>query len=527
MGVLDAPALGILAAQKGYLALPDRFPKDSYFTAGENGAGIERDASGVYKLFQRMGDEHYFTVTLDTPSGLPGAHLVHQITDMSVRVPCFSKDDLDVSGTGGTIVFTGTWTNSVNSGYYSGGAKQSSTTGDKMTYTTPDYCVRAVLRAASQGSTGNGGYGLVKIDSDATRATCLLTAQDYVDNGLLVSTALVANGGTLNPTDRLIDFGAGSIGDLAVGLADDLPPAVHTVEISVTGYKRATASAARVYIGGLGYGLATTKLADTDPALSAGSRGDLLAVAWMCKPAQALDYEYAYYLTPTGGTTATFVGNVHGYETEDSFSVAVDGQPVTLSASQRATGSQVVVTRVTRLHHPDIGAGVTDIATVTTTYTMDRRGLRIRHVDTHLMGGTAAGTGGATYPAMLGVDGSWLRGMTDSSPSPLTLTTNDDGYKIRSRASTAYIWQKNGPYAVALHIPDPQTSLNGWANAAPTTSTAPGFMSIQDRTGGAAHKIYAVRDVAAVAYSAGDVWTSEACYMAGRLPRGAEAVMSI
>lgn len=62
-----------------------------------------------------------------------------------------------------------------------------------------------------------------------------------------------------------------------------------------------------------------------------------------------------------------FIGNIHGHDTQSSLTIAVDGQPVTLSNGQSATGSSLVVTRVSALSDPNTSVHNGDATVV---YTM-------------------------------------------------------------------------------------------------------------------------------------------------------------
>src|SRR5690606_32598678 len=119
--------------------------------------------------------------------------------------------------------------------------RQSSTSGSTVTWTSPTSTAVGIRTVA----TTNGGLAKVSIDGSATAATMLPTAQQMVDSGKYLAGILVANGGTLNPTDRVLDCyspnAAGTAGyedlwDVRVGFAEGLSSAAHTVVITATGY---------------------------------------------------------------------------------------------------------------------------------------------------------------------------------------------------------------------------------------------------------------------------------------------------
>src|SRR5690606_7304340 len=137
-------------------------------------------------------------------------------------------------------------------------------------------------------------------------------------------------------------------------------------------------------------------------------------------------WEYAHSIRPTGGSSFTFVGNIHGYEEQDSLTFTVDGASVTLSDGQTVLGNVLEITRETTLRHPDTGS--TDLATVTTTYTLSGNGLRLRHTTEWAVGGTCT----ASYPAMFPVDRErFSKGMVNTLPTDLDVTAGDGTFKGR------------------------------------------------------------------------------------------------
>ncbi|MDQ0767991.1 hypothetical protein QF031_000740 [Pseudarthrobacter defluvii] len=90
------------------------------------------------------------------------------------------------------------------------------------------------------------------------------TAQDVVTRGWYANTILVANGSTLNPTDRVMDSYSPTTAQNKYAarrvLAADLTAGAHTVKLTVTGYNRIGVSAQRAYVTRFLHSLPSTKL---------------------------------------------------------------------------------------------------------------------------------------------------------------------------------------------------------------------------------------------------------------------------
>ena len=315
----------------------------------------------------------------------------------------------------------------------------------------------------------------------------------------MASTALVANGGTLNPTDRVFDqYAAIGAVDTLVMCAEGLTPGVHTLTLTCTGYKRAAATGARLYAAGFMYSTTTTTLSTS--AIKLVKVADL-------ETSGASVYEYARQYKPSGATANDFYGNGHGYDRQQSLTVLVDGASQSLSNNQIVAGStSLVITRVSKLRHPD--TSTTDIADVTTTYTLlPTNGLTIAHTTTWRVAGQMA----RDYPVMAPfgelLNKATLRGagsdydMDNASGD----ATEEFGFV---ESLTGWAWDSDGHYAYVCSLPSAAV-VNNWQYSGATDAL------VQDRTGASINKFYWTRSsvlASGETFAINDVWTSEANY---------------
>ena len=212
--------------------------------AGPGGAvGIERSGTKYY-LLAPIQSGQYNTTRLETYSF--GGTTEYIISQIESRVALLSLEDDDPAA-----VTAGTWVALTDSRAYGGDYRYSKTANDTLTFTTP---ANTNIVGARHCSLTNGGVAKVAIDGDLTRATLLPTAQDLVTAGTLASTVLIANGGTLAPTDRILNNYGANNWDNKVIYCNDLAAGVHTVVITICNYKQAASTDTRVYFGGLMYG---------------------------------------------------------------------------------------------------------------------------------------------------------------------------------------------------------------------------------------------------------------------------------
>jgi len=411
------------------------------------------------------------------------------LDDIDFRRAGLTKAEGDAS-----ITFSGTWTDA-------GPYRRTSTTNDYVQFVTPaGVSWLGIFGVAAP----NSGIHLVTIDGDATLAGLLPTAQDLVTAGTLASTALVANGGTLNPTDRVLDQTDGN--NSFWMFADDLTAGVHTVRITNTGYKRAANTDDRLYFASYWYGGDGIATIRTPNAYLA--RREVLALASR--------YEFAHSTKPTGATLPEWIGH-EGSLKQTSLTFTVDGSPVTPVDGNVYGGSEsVVVTLAAGARHSEIGAGATDIASVTTVYTMrPTSGLEVSSVINWLVDALID----SGYPAMYPLVESFNKGATLISTQDYALTTNNDSIVVNEQTNAAYVWQTSGNYGALLYIPDVLEATDNWAHANGT------YLWIQDRAGGTLNKIYLTRS-SPETIQTNDVWNATVQYRMHYFAGGANAALA-
>lgn len=478
---------------------------DKFLTGG---TGIAVGRSGTtYQLYRGIYPGLFARYDLVADATEPGGYSLHQLQGLSIVSPMQSKAYGDAS-----VASSGTYTAGTNAAAYNGGYVYSTAAASK-TFTSPA-CTALGLRIPKL--TNGGMYSKVTIDGDATLADGLPTAQDEVTAGRLASTALVANGGTLNPTDRVFASYVSSSGltnyDVLTGLAAGLSNAVHTVVVSNTGYSMVGLSSQRAYIAGFSYAAATAQPTDSGAVQMPVAVLNALNSAW----------EHAVEVTPAGATPPTFLGNVHGYEVEDSFTVAVDGSTVSLTDGQIVAGAKTVtVTRLGHLLHPE--TSTTKVADTQVIYSLGRYGMTVDDTITWAVSGTLT----KAY-AMLPLNGALSNvagatkftraGLLEYPGGTFTFTGgNGDSYYGASKSAAAWFW--GGKAGVLMHLPDVETYTNDWANSANLTQ-------VEDRNG-TISKAYIGRSWGtAETIAPGGKVAQRTTYTTGFYPASAEAVLA-
>jgi hypothetical protein len=478
----------------------------SRFTLPVGSVVITRRSSTTYHLSWLVAPGQYVQLDMTQISALPGGNLVFQMNFMRGGVPMLSIDDTDAS-----VVRSGTWNRPFNNtAAYGGSYGMSTSTGAHVTFTSPANSTSLGLRTVQA---VNGGLAKVEINGDATLANLCKTAQQVVDDGTFANTILVANGGSLNPTDRVFDFySPTSLFDSPVAVASGLAAGTHTLRLTVTGYKRSAATDVRVYDSGYSYATASTAITDS---------GALIFGTEQIQKTNSA-FEFAWNVLPSGATTRTFIGRVHGYEIQDSFAVTVDGASQTMTDGQTILGSTIVLAQTTRLRHPD--TGTTDIANISITYTMTRGGLRVETTTDWLVTASV----GAGYPGMIPMDASFDRGNSTGRQTPVTLTAGDGSFKGAAKAHAGWLWQSAGKYAALLYSPKNPAPVVNWQYA-PLR-----FLGFEDRApvqGLRINKLYYTRQTGTGTSDREDVvngtrWTSDIIYRFAYFPGGANAALA-
>lgn len=457
--------------------------------------GVQRDGDD-YLLIAPMADGRYWGVDLWLPIGAPyGADGNHQL---GASFSMIGGASVDQEAAGATFTGGGfNWATAPGPNDQSfGGSYRFTSVAGSASWTSPAAPAVGVRHVA----TTNGGYAKATLNGSTTAATALPTAQQEVDAGRLASTALIANGGTLDPADRLLDNyrAGGTDWDKVTMLAYDLAETAHTILLEWTGYAHPNATSQRVYVSGFVTG--------PDPSPTA----DLIPTDQIHWPFSA--WEYAHDFTPTGGTERHFIGTIHGNETQVSLSFEVDGVDPALLDGERAWGSSVVVVRESTLQHPE---AVGNVANVTTTYTMDSEGLRVRCVTNWLQSGEVRGAY-VMMPVNASLDRCTIAGL-----SSVTGSTGGDVYLGNAKSQTVVCWQQAGTFAAGVRLNNTLEAMAGWRNSAPR------FACLHDRGGGQINKVYMSRignsitpetteEGAVLSEQAGNVWVSDATYRAAR-----------
>lgn len=449
-------------------------------------AYIQRVSSSLYYLMQQVGASRFLKVHMEASTGMPGGYAAaHFIKWVDTVVPMILLDDAHASwsyvGAGWTIL---------------SGNHRSSTTGEYARFTTPADTVAVSVKIAMA---TNCGFAKVVIDGDPTRATLCQTAAEAVAAGTLPAASLVSGGGTLNPTDRVLDCYQAAGYTNERHLVDDLAPGVHTVDLVVTGYKRAAASAARITVDG-GYYTTT----GTNPLTASVV---LLEDKRLTRANSA--HEFAYRMKIGG--VEEWTGSIHGYEQLVSLGLVLDGTPVTMTDGQTlGASSSIVLNRVSTLHHPSFASA----ATTTATYTFGATGLRVQHSTQWQT--TAQPM--ICYPAMFPMEegtaplsARFNRGSATALAADVNLGVVTGAIPTDTSAGESdqmWMWTAGGRYVVAAKMADPATTLQNWTYS-PTVKNF-----LQDRD--VLNKAYWTlkEDSAAVMpnVTSGTVWASDTTY---------------
>ena len=470
--------------------LLNKFQSD--FPAGS----VTRETSNVWNFF--MGQVGERCVRFRFANGLAAGQPVPTIGQID---SCFVLNGINQEAAGVTISGPG-WSGALGGGY-GGTYRRTSTAGDYVEFTTPAGVTR-IFAFGYAGAT-NAGVSKVTIDGDPTLATELPTAQQLVDAGTLANTVLVANGGTLNPSDRIWNQynGASPYGQAL--LAGGLAPGAHTVRVTCAGYKQSASTDVRLYCSGFACHFAGVSLNDPNAVtVVEGLIGN-----------EASRWEFAHSVQPEGTTSAEFMGHSNTVGTITSVSLTVDGvDRLAIPASVYTHYSgEVVLTVGHNLTHPEGGGSV---GGVEITYTWGAGGLRVEHTITWLRNGVSS----MAYPAMLALPASFNRGANIADPLDYTLDYNDGRLVASAKSQAAYLWQGSGNWGALLFLPNLALSHNNFADCDTR------FLHIEDRSGGSVNKIYAPRLDHAYNIAVNDVWQSEAVYRIQYFAGGAEGALA-
>lgn len=473
-------------------------------------ASVELD----YQLIRGIGSGRFVVNELTWKTNNPPAYSygLNQLGRCYLAAPLVSVGHADAA-----LVRVGAWLGpNANAAAFSGSYRYATAAGATLTWTTPAGTTKVGGRGPQN---TDGAASVVSIDGDKTRATMLPTAQQMVDAGNLPSGALVANGGTVNPTDRMwATYRSGLVYDATTVFADDLTAGAHTIVVTTTGYQRASLTNGRAYYSALASGTATT--APTD----AGA--ELFVTNWIhAEDATTSAWEYADNERPPGVGTSTYIGNIHGYERQDTLAV-FDGDntaPTVLTAGQivAATRGSFRITRTSSLFHPS--SLITPTKTASVLYVLDRSGLSVTSDMTYTQAMEVLNaymmmpTNGA-----LSTSGAFDRAGLLSLPSLLSFPGSSDTRYGHSFSAAVWVWGSTTKVGALCYMPDVYGSTDGWVKASPEIA------SVQDRTGGLT-KVYLAwlgSRGGARTIPAGTAKRRSVRYLANYFPTGAETILA-
>ena len=402
---------------------------------------VFKEAADTYILAVGIGGRLYHTqrFALQTPTGSTG---IRKMTDTEIRKGCAGTNQEN-----GSVTKSGTWTLGSNATYYGGNYRYATAAGAYCEFTTPAGMTNLYMH---HGAASNAGILLVTIDGDNTLASALSTAQDLVNAAVVANTVLVANGGSLNPTDRVIDGFAYTAADV-ITLMEGIAAGAHVIRVTVTGYKNTGSSAARGYCAGFGYSNAASVATDSGFSI-------LKKVASIWSAATS-EQDMAINCVPViGGSTNVFVGTGHGYESDVSLVVSVDGAEKTLTNNVFFGGTaSAKIVRTTTLTHPDITP--TKIADIVHTYEMTpANGLSVAHAITWAVDVNIY----AAYIAMWPGDAEIF---TKASYKGEGTDVACEADTPNGKAQWGWRWAgSGGRVANLVYIPDVAVSVDNWAN---------------------------------------------------------------
>ncbi len=314
----------------------------------------------------------------------------------------------------------------------------------------------------------NGGLGKVTITGSnvgAVTPTLLKTAQQVVDSGAYPNTILVANGGTLSPTDRVIDYCTGTLEvffDQKLTLAEGLTADTYTVVITGTGYTQPTGTtspglASRIMVDRWAYSLASTT-----PATS----GANMFTALDLSPTFPSAWEMAMEAKPHSGSTWTWIGqHAHQLEDQQSLTIKINDAAATPADGSITACRSAEITRTTKLYHPESGAALASnpLGTAEYVYRWTAGQLELS-VDIAFAVETDVRTAYAMMPLLgkAGLPAKMDRGALEACPDLLTFT-GAGGYSGYSRSSFAYTWDSTGNLAAGMYVPDYYGFTNGFS----------------------------------------------------------------
>lgn len=336
------------------------------------------------------------------------------------------------------------------------------TGGATATWVTPASTVSVAMGILTA---QNGGLGKVTVTgavAGVVAANLCQTAQAAVDSGRYANTILVANGGSLNPTDRVIDFYSGqanTFNDVRRGIAEGLAADTYTVVLTGTGYTPTGGTGSRIYVDRWAYALAATLPTDT---------GAQMFPAYDLYDGTHSAWEMAMECKPHSGSTWTFVGQTaHQLEDQQSLTIKINDVTVTPTDGAITPCVSAEIVRTTKLYHPDSGAALASspLATCTYTYRWDRNQLSVT-VDLVFAIETDVRTAYVMMPLIsrLGAPAKIDRAALEACPDLLSMTGTGT-YLGDSHSAFGWAWDSTGKVGAGMYVPDHYGLTRGYASA--------------------------------------------------------------
>ena len=404
---------------------------------------LERVSAAKYYLYSNLTGDRRIRWTLQerSPSQPGTAHQIEEVHALYVSddTTVLQVTTVDENGEA-SITWSGSWVNvgygTPVSGMHGGSLRRTSEAGAYAEWVTPTATYVGVLASR----VANCGIAKVTVDGSASAANLLPTAQDLVTAGALASSALVANGGTLDPADRVVDLYSPTTKYATdVPIAEGLTEVPHTVRVTATGYKNAAALDVRVEVDAYTYGVVTGGPVETVERLHG------VGSVW----------EYAFQVN-AGGQTA-WIGNDHGYDHQTGIEFEVDGNPITLTDGQSVTGSEIVVTRTSQLAHPGLSLTPGSAGEAVCEWRLKGDSMTITFAWNPAFSSESA-SNKLEYP-MAGVSTTtaegFIKGRTLAMDADQDLSNHDGAiWGSGTTSDTALMWQPEGRFALIVHVPD-------------------------------------------------------------------------
>jgi hypothetical protein len=398
----------------------------------------------------------------------------------------------------------------------------SNTAGKTAQWTSPAGATALGVRLQVNTS---GGLFKVDVNGSATAANRLSSAQDLVTALAYPNTILVAHGGSLNPTDKVVDCYSGTTNtDYPLIIADGLTAGAHAVVLTATGYTHTGAINNRCQITGFSYSTGSETPSTTGAEV-------LGTFQWQTGVSA---HEYAYRFVPSfladgttanpnaAGTPSTYYSRVHGYENQISMAMVIDGVATTMTDGQViAVTTDAVLTQVSQVIHPD-NTPVVSID-ITTTYTLDAEGLTLEHVDT--WGCPAIMHGG--YPTMLPVAGAFDRYTASGYRRAITSSAGSGTRAAESGSWLSLSWTSGNLYATSTEL---AIGMDAYGGAYINPTIDPWWL--EDRAPSSGIKInkqygpWRASPSTPITIPAGRAWRLKTRYRYKRFPAGAEASLT-